>query len=122
MMPFAGKCESLLASLENSLPPQLIDTACVPAIELATSTAANRFAKLFVAASTNTILAFGAIACAHSISSAASWFHPQFPRGFEPVAYTTWKTVFDAASAFVEGSVGRPNVLENTLKSCSAVG
>jgi hypothetical protein len=53
---------------------------------VAASTAANRFAKLFVAASTRTIFAFGAIACAHSMSNAASCAQPQFVRGFEPLA------------------------------------
>src|SRR5450759_2927685 len=99
-----GKCESLLASVEDSLPPQLMDTSRAPAIPLATSTAWNRSAKLLVLASTSTIFAFGAIACAHSMSSAASCAHPQFARGL-PLAYTTWNTEPSP------GSVGRLNLL-----------
>src|SRR5260370_15862381 len=80
------KWESLEASLENSLPPQLIETCFGPARVLATSTAAKRFAKLLLAASTKTIFALGAIACAHSISSAASCAQPQLARGLLPLA------------------------------------
>src|SRR6266852_9514464 len=83
------KWESLEASPENSLPPQLIDTCFAPARVLATSTAAKRFAKLLLVASTKTILALGAIAWAHSMSSAASCAQPQLLRGLLPLAYTT---------------------------------
>src|SRR5216683_2637367 len=118
--PLFWKWESLVASLENSLPPQLMDTSPRPPLArtwlVATSTAANRFAKLLVAASTSTILAFGAIACAHSMSSADSCAHPQLPRGRTPFAKTTWNT--DP----VPSSVGRPNFEENVLKSLTAVG
>src|SRR5260370_41214767 len=53
---------------------------------VATSTAANRSVKEFDAASTSTILALGAMACAHSISRAASCPHPQLAGGCEPLA------------------------------------
>src|SRR6266498_1487721 len=80
------KWKSLEASLENSLPPQLMETCFAPGMLLATSTASNRLAKLLVAASTSTILAFGAIACAHSISSEASKAQPALVRGLDPLA------------------------------------
>src|SRR5260370_24567426 len=81
-----GKCASLEASLENSLPPQLIETCFAPLRVLPTSTAAKRFAKLLVAASTKTILALSAIAWTHSISSAASCAQPQLARDLLPLA------------------------------------
>src|SRR6266571_6136697 len=83
---------------------------------VATSTAANRLAKLLLAASTRTILAFGAMACAHSMSSAASWAQPQFFRGFKPLA----KTFVKQPLAVVHG--GTPTWVEKTFKSFSAVG
>ena len=55
------------------------------------STAVNRSEKLLVAASTSTILAFGAIACAHSMSWAASCPQPQLALGWEPEAKTFLK-------------------------------
>src|SRR6266478_4330667 len=113
--PLFWKWESLVASLENSLPPQLMDTSPRPPLArtwlVATSTAANRFAKLLVAASTSTIFAF-----AHSMSSAASCAQPQFVRGFEPLAKTFLKHPF----AVVHG--GSPNWVEKTFRSFSAVG
>src|SRR5712692_405791 len=117
--PLVVKCESLLASVENSLPPQLIDTSPPPPLAtrlLATSTAAKRLAKLLLAASTKMILAPGAMAWAHSMSRAASWAQPQLVRGFVPLAKTFSKQPF----AVVQG--GRPRVLENTFRSFSAVG
>src|SRR6266436_3428347 len=116
------KWTSFDPSPENSLPPQLIETCFVPARVVATSTAAKRFAKLLVVASTKTIFALGAIAWAHSISSAASCAQPQLARGLLPLAYTTWKTVFAGDRGSVEVSCGRPNCAEKTLKSLSAVG
>src|SRR6266849_3370749 len=80
------KWKSFEVSLENSLPPQLIETCFAPARVVATSTAAKRFAKLLLAASTKTILALGAIAWAHSMSSAASCAQPQLARGLLPLA------------------------------------
>src|SRR6266542_3953305 len=80
------KWKSLEASLENSLPPQLMETCFAPVMLLATSTAANRLAKLLLAASTKTILALGAIAWAHSISRAASRAQPALAFGFDPLA------------------------------------
>src|SRR5260370_1717594 len=82
---------------------------------VATSTAANRFAKLLVAASTSTIFAFGAIACAHSMSSAASCAQPQFVRGFEPLAKTFLKHPF----ALVHG--GSPHFLQKTFSPFPAL-
>jgi hypothetical protein len=56
----------LLASEENSLPPQLMETwPLLPlawTMALAWSTAKSKSVKLFEAASTRTILAFGAMA------------------------------------------------------------
>src|SRR6185437_6197683 len=61
--------------------PQLIDTAsgCVAS---AATTSANSEANVVSFASNNSIVACGAIACAHSTSSDVS--SPQFP--FEPAA------------------------------------
>ena len=75
------RVESLLP--ENSAKPQFVLTLPKPlppglTIELATSMARNRSVELFEAASTSTILAFGAVACAHSTSSPVSCAHPQF--------------------------------------------
>src|SRR6266852_6618021 len=108
-MPAWVMCESLPASLENSLPPQLIDSSLAPGCWLPTSTALNKLVKLLVAASTKTIFALGAMACAHSISSAASCAHPQFLRGCAPVAYTTWKALLVEFNGSVEVSTGRQN-------------
>src|ERR1035441_945553 len=83
------KCESYDVSPENSLPPQLFDTSPPPAaltILLAMSSAVIRSAKLFDAASTSTICAPGAIACAHSTSNEASNSQPGSYAGFLPLA------------------------------------
>jgi hypothetical protein len=82
---------------------------------VATSTATNKFAKLFVAASTRTILVFGAIACAHSISSAASCAQPQFVRGFKQLAKNFLKQSFAVVHA------GNPNWAEKTFESFPVV-
>src|SRR5450759_1523645 len=114
--------ESELASVENSLPPQLIDTSHLPnlfapaTVVVATSTAAKRSAKELLAASTRTIFALGAMACAHSISRAASCPQPQLDRGLLPLAYTVLKQPFAVVHE------GRPNCVEKTLRSFSAVG
>src|ERR1035437_1814754 len=118
--------ESELASEENSLPPQLIDTSpappeatVLPSVAtqcVATSTAAKRSAKELLSASTRTILALGAMACAHSISRAASCPQPQLDRGLLPLAYTVLKQPFAVVHE------GRPNCDEKTLRSFSAVG
>src|SRR5438034_8866568 len=117
--PRFWKCASKLVSLENSPPPQLIDTSpfLPPVVTwlVATSTAWNRSAKLLLAASTSMIFAFGAMACAHSISSAASCAQPQLVRGWVPLANICLKHPL----AFVqEGSL---NLEENTPRSFSAV-
>src|SRR6266567_1827676 len=118
--PSCWKWESLEASVENSPPPQLIETSPRPPVArtwlVATSTAANKSTKLLVAASTRTILALGAMACAHSMSSAASCDQPQFTAGCEPLAKTFLKHPLAVVHA------GRPNWLEKTLRSFSAVG
>src|SRR2546427_5582691 len=118
--PRFWKCASKLVSLENSPLPQLIDTSpfLPPVVTwlVATSTAWNRSAKLLVADSTRIIFAFGAMACAHSISSAAFCAQPQLVRGCLPLPNTCLKHPF----AFVqEGSL---NFEENTPRSFSAVG
>src|SRR5713101_5557925 len=115
-MPGVVKCPSLAASPENSPPPQLIDTSRAPAIELATSTAWKRSANELLLASTSTIFALGAIACAHSMSSAASCAQPQLVFGFEPLAKTFLKHPFTV----VHG--GSPSWVEKTFRSFSAVG
>src|SRR5260370_12786772 len=97
------KWESSEASVENSPPPQLIETPPRPPVArtwlVATSTAANKSTKLLVAASTRTIFALGAMACAHSMSSAASCDQPQFTAGFEPLAKTFFEHPFAAEDA-----------------------
>src|SRR5260221_2088125 len=64
----------------DSPPPQLIDTSVAPRL-LADTTALKRFVLLLLAASTSTILAAGASACAHSISSDSSSTHPALTLG-----------------------------------------
>src|SRR5262249_25441112 len=98
-----------------------MDTCCTPGRLFATETAWKRSLNELLAASTSTIFADGAIACAHSMSSAASRAQPQLLRGWRPFAYTTWKTAFVFARALVDGSVRRPNALEKVLKSLNAV-
>src|SRR5260370_14190187 len=72
-------------SLLDSPPPQLIDTSVAPRL-FANTTAPNRLLLLFVAASTSTILAAGASACAHSMSSDSSSAHPLLVLGLWPWA------------------------------------
>lgn len=81
----APKWLSKLVSELNSLPPKLIDTTDAPA-PTATSTAVIRSLKLFDAASTSTIFAFGAIACTHSTSSDISSAQPALGLGLLPLA------------------------------------
>src|SRR5258707_15360976 len=81
------KCESFAVSPENSDPPQLLEISPPPAAAtslLAQSSATNRSVNEFEAASTKKILALGAIAWAHSISSACSPSHPALFPGLEP--------------------------------------
>jgi hypothetical protein len=81
--------------------------------ELAAVTAV--YSALFVdeAASIRMICAFGAMACAHSMSSDSSPFHPFLHpfAGLRPVAYSTAK--FGA---------GSPNSLEKVARSAAALG
>src|SRR5260370_3106907 len=118
--PSCWKWESMEASVENSPPPQLMDTSPRPlglagAWLVAPSTAANKSTKLLVAASTRTIFALGAMAWAHSMSSAASCDQPQFTAGCEPLAKTFLKHRLAAVHA------GSPNWVEKTLRSFSSV-
>src|SRR6266853_1426473 len=83
---------------------------------VATSIARNRSLKLLLAASTRTMCPLGAIACAHSMSSAASCAQPQFVRGWLPEANTTLKHPLEVVHD------GNPNCLENTFRSLAAVG
>src|SRR6266705_4254681 len=96
--PSCWKWESLEASVENSLPPQLMETSPRLALArtwlVATSTAENKSTKLLVAASTRTILEMWDMACAHSMSSVASCDQPQFTAGCEPLAKTFLKHPF----------------------------
>src|SRR5258708_21330903 len=118
--PSCWKWESLEASVENSLPPQLMETSPRPPFArtwlVATSTAENKSTKLLLAASTRTIFALGDIACAHSMSRAASCDQPQFARGCTPLAKTFLKQPFAAVHAC------SPNCVEKTFRSFSAVG
>src|SRR5713101_5746196 len=79
--PVTWKWESLLTSLEDSPPPQLMETWWTPVWEAAKSTAPKRLAKLFVAASTKRILAPGAMAWAHSTSRDISRAQPRLVLG-----------------------------------------
>src|SRR5579859_5129166 len=72
--------ESNDVSLLDSPPPQLIDTSVAPRLFAAT-TAPNRLLLLLEAASTRTILAPGASAWAHSMSSDSSSTHPALTFG-----------------------------------------
>src|SRR5262249_47453172 len=111
----AMKCESYDGSLENSLPPQLMDTTEAPwYTEM--STAFNRSEKLLEAASTSRILAAGAIAWAHSTSNAISSAQPALVRGLNPAAYTLRKHPLRVVHD------GSPNVLLNTARSDSIFG
>ena len=74
-VPWRVKVESKLVSEENSTPPQLMDTSVAPR-RLAAATAEVRSSKLALAASTRTILAPGASAWAHSMSSDSSSAQP----------------------------------------------
>src|SRR5579863_264500 len=74
------KVESRLVSLLDSPPLQLIETSVAPR-EFADATALNRLALLLLAASTSTIFAAGASACAHSMSSDSSSTQPLFTFG-----------------------------------------
>src|SRR5438552_3502186 len=69
------------ASLENSPPPQLMDTATTPGWRAAVVTAANRLLNELLSASTRRMLAPGAMAWAHSTSRAISLIQPLFGPG-----------------------------------------
>src|ERR1035437_248095 len=77
---------------------------------VATSTPVNRSVKLLLAASTSTILALGAMACAHSISSAASCAQPQLALGLEPAAKTFLKHGATLPLLPQSGMAGSPSV------------
>ncbi len=71
-----------MGSLENSLPPQLIETTCAPPLT-AVSTAPSRFENEALRDSTRRMSAPGAIACAHCTSSDVSSAQPLSVRGFD---------------------------------------
>src|SRR6516165_8193650 len=105
---------SALVSPEYSLPPQLIEICLTPMIVAAYCTALYRSVLLLDNASTRKIWAYGAMACAHSMSSAASWAQPQFPFGV-PKGVTFVKQA--PPQLFPEGSL---NWFEKVTKSWAA--
>src|SRR5205823_8850684 len=74
------KCDWSFTSPEYSLPPYEFEMTVAPSAA-ARSTAAARFAKEFVLASTRRILQFGQMALAMSRSSEISSAQPALPRG-----------------------------------------
>src|SRR5712692_6387946 len=79
--PETLKWLSELDSVENSPPPQLMETWWTPIWLAAKSTAPNRLVKLLVADSTSKIFAPGAMAWTHSTSSEISSAQPLLVRG-----------------------------------------
>ena len=71
----------MLVSLENSPAVQLMDTAEAPLLT-AIVTPLTRSLKLLLGVSTRTIVAFGAIACAHSTSNEISTAQLAFAAGY----------------------------------------
>lgn len=92
-----------------------METADAP-LRTATSTAQNRSARLFEFASTRTMVACGAMACAHSTSRAISAPQLEFAAGLRPVAYTFRNQPFALVQA------GRLNWRLNTPRSASILG
>src|SRR5216683_3639219 len=113
--PLTAKWVSLLASLENSDPPKLMETTLAP-FWTATSTAWSKFVKLFEGASTRMIFACGAIACDHSTSSEISSDQPELVRGFDPDAKILRK------HPLLVVQVGRLNCDSKTARSDSMLG
>src|SRR6516165_3810323 len=100
-------------SPENSPAPQLLETATTPGWRAANATAAARLERSALAASTSRIFALGAMACAHSMSSAISTAQPASGCGSDvpPV----WLTLVNVGS-------GRPNCRSNWCRSLAARG
>ena len=92
------------AWLVDSVMPQLIETTVTPGCVRAVSTAAIMLWVLVDRASTTTIVAAGAIACAHSTSMASSCAQPLSVR---PPARLIW----------LSGGSGRLNVRSNVRRS-----
>src|SRR3954469_16517618 len=101
--------------MENSLPPQLIETTLAPCCT-ATSTACSSAVKLLLLASTSTIFALGAITCAHSTSKAISNAQPASVTGLVPLAYTFLKHPFEVVQ------VARPYVELKCERSAAMFG
>src|SRR5271156_1770089 len=90
-----------------------MDTTEAP-LRTATSTPLNKSLKLLLAASTRMILAFGAMACAHSMSRDISTDQFAFAAGRCPVAYILLKSPLLVVAA------GREYCLLKTPRSDSA--
>ncbi len=78
---------SLTVWFDVSAPPQLIEIATTPGTLRAVSTAVSKSLVLSDLASTTTIVAPGAMACAHSTSSDSSCAQPESTR---PPARLIW--------------------------------
>jgi hypothetical protein len=87
-----------------------MDTTDTPGYVRAVSMAAARSGTLAELASTRTIFAAGATACAHSTSRAISPAQAAFTFGHGPDADPFWLS-------FTNSGTGRPNVRLNTPKS-----
>src|SRR6266478_4794522 len=96
---------SVPVSVLNSPPPQLMETTTTPGWLAAKRTAVKRLLVELVVASTRRILALGAIAWAHSTSSAISLAHPPLGDG-RGVVPPVWFTLVRVGS-------GRPNRRSN---------
>src|ERR1700728_4176201 len=105
----------MLDSAENSEAVQLIETTEAP-LRTATTAPFTKSLRLFEGVSTSRIVAFGAMACAHSTSSAISMAQFAFEIGAFPVEYTLRKQPLELLHA------ARPYCWSNTPRSASAFG
>src|ERR1700722_19375704 len=105
----------MLFSPENSPVVQLMDTTDAPLLT-ATLEAATKSLRLLEAASTRTMFAWGAMACAHSTSRAISTDQLALAAGFFPFPYTLRKQPLLLVQA------GRPYCASKKARSASAFG
>src|SRR5277367_1042504 len=112
--PVETKWLSRLRSVESSADVQLIETTDAP-LRTAKSTPASKSLRLFEGASTRRILACGAMACAHSISSEISTAQFAFAAGLRPLEYSWRKQPLLVVQA------GRLNCWLKTLRSFPAL-
>ena len=100
----------------NSMPPQLIETTDTPGREAAVRVAVNRSSGVSLLASTSTMLAPGATACAHSTSKDSSNSHSPVASCGGNALLPYWLTTANS------GGAGKPKTTSKIAKSRVMVG